>query len=205
MEKYKRILLLGFRCAGKTTISKALAEKYGFLRYDVDEKFDEHLKLSNIVDQPNMNKTFKNADEFFLRNQDEYVAWLKNNSKEQLKFILDDLIELSKTQKVVCDMHLLVEEAKVVAEKNQIVFLTRENNNHIIDEYCNRASHIGFKNFINSSSNPTLAKQNCNAVLKRINDERYNEIINSEFFYIVRNSDSTVENTLKQVEEHFKL
>lgn len=68
----------------KETISKVLAEKYGCLRYDVDEKFDEHQKLSNPTDHPNMNKTFKNADEFFLRDTNDYVQWLKDNTSEQM-------------------------------------------------------------------------------------------------------------------------
>ena len=205
-EQFKNVYFItGTATGGKTTISKELAKKYNFLRYDVDERFDEHLKLSNPIDQPNMNKTFKNADEFFMRNQDEYIAWLKNNSIEQLPFILDDLIKLSKTQKVVCDLHLLPDEANEIANQNQVVFLIKENNKNIIDEYCNRASHSGFNAFINSATNPTLAKQNCNAVLSKINQERCEQIKNSGFLYIERNSKSTIENTLKQVEKHFGL
>ena len=96
LEKYKKeqfknvYFITGTATGGKTTISKALAEKYGWLRYDVDERFDEHKKLSNPTDQPNMNKTFKDADEFFLRDTNEYVQWLKDNSSEQMEFIVID-------------------------------------------------------------------------------------------------------------------
>ena len=122
-----------------------------------------------------------------------------------MEFILADLVELSKTQKVVCDLHLTVEEAGRLANRNQIVFLIRENNDNIIDDYCNRKSHEGFNRFINSSSNPNMAKQNCNEVLRIINEERCVAIRNSNFFYVERNENSTVENTLKQVEELFGL
>lgn len=211
LEKYKKeqfknvYFITGTATGGKTTISKALAEKYGFLRYDVDEKFDEHKKLSNPNDQPNMNKTFKNADEFFLRDSGEYVKWLKDNSQEQMEFILADLAELSKNQKVVCDLHLTIEEAEKLSDPNQIVFLIRENNDNIIDDYCNRKSHEGFNKFINSATNPELAKKNCNEVLRIINVERSNAIRNSNFLYIERNKNSTVEKTLKIVEEHLGL
>jgi len=211
LEKYKKeqfknvYFITGTATGGKTTISKALAEKYGWLRYDVDERFDEHKKLSNSTDQPNMNKTFKNVDEFFLRDTNEYVQWLKDNSAEQMEFILADLVELSKNQIVVCDLHLTVEEAEILANPNQVVFLIRENNDNIIDDYCHRPSHIGFNRFINSSTNPAKAKQNCNEVLKTINEERCQAIKNSNFFYVERNLNSTVEKTLKQVEEHFGL
>ena len=211
LEKYKKeqfknvFFITGTATGGKTTISKALAEKYGWARYDVDERFDEHKKLSNPTDHPNMNKTFNNADEFFMRSQEEYINWLKNNSKEQLEFILNDLIKLSKNQIVVCDLHLTVEEAERIANPDQIVFLIRKNNDSIIDEYCNRSSHDGFNKFINSASNPKLARQNCNEVLKKLNEERCNSIRNSSFFYLERNAQSTIENTMQQVEKHFDL
>ena len=65
-DDFKNVYFItGTATGGKTTISKALAEKYGWLRYDVDVEFDRHQQLSNPIDQPNMNKTFKNADEFF--------------------------------------------------------------------------------------------------------------------------------------------
>ena len=36
--------ITGTPCGGKTTVSRALAEKYGFELFDVDERFDEHKK-----------------------------------------------------------------------------------------------------------------------------------------------------------------
>ena len=211
LDKYNKndfrnvYFITGTATGGKTTISKALAEKYGWLRYDVDEKFDEHKKLSNPIDQPYMNKTFKNADEFFMRNQNEYIDWLENNSKEQLEFILADLARLSKNQTIVCDLHLLPEEAERITDINHTVFLIRENNDNIIDDYCNRKSHEGFKRYINSTTNPEFAKSNCNEVLRRLNIKRCEDIKKSGYYYIERNALSTVENTLKLVEKHFNL
>lgn len=205
-KQFKNVYFItGTATGGKTTISKALAEKYGFLRYDVDEEFDRHKSLSNATTQPNMNKSFKNADEFFLRKPSEYIKWLKENTKEQLPFILDDLIALSKNQKVVCDLHILPDEAKCLANFNQVVFLIRENNDNIIDDYCNRKSHEGFNKFINSATNPALAKENCNLVLRTINQERCDLIKKSGFLYIERNENSTVKQTLEIVEKHFGL
>ncbi|MBE5957847.1 MAG: shikimate kinase [Lachnospiraceae bacterium] len=205
-EQFKNVCFVtGTATGGKTTISKALAEKYGFFRYDVDVEFDRHKALSNPIDQPYMNKEFKDADEFFLRDKDEYIDWLINNTKEQMEFILKDLVELSKNQKVVCDLHLNVDEARQIANTNQLVFLIREDNTNIIDDYINRKSHEGFKNFINSSTNPELAKENCNSVLRELNEKRCKDIRNSEYLYIERNANSTVEKTLELVERQFGL
>ena len=64
---------------------------------------------------------------------------------------------------------------------------------------------MGFNRFIHSSTNPAKAKQNCNEVLRIVNEERCQAIKNSQFFYIERNANSTVQNTLNQVEQHFGL
>ena len=58
-----------------------------------------------------MNRNFKNADEFFGRSVEEYAKWLVDNTREQLDFVLLDLIRLSQNQIVLCDCHLTVEEA----------------------------------------------------------------------------------------------
>lgn len=197
--------ITGTATGGKTTISKEIAKKYGFIRYDVDEEFDKHQKLSNASDQPAMNKEFQNADEFFLRDKYEYVNWLLKNRKEQLDFVLEDIANLSRDNVVVCDIHLDVEEARLITDTSHIVFLIKEDNKHIIEDYINRKSHEGFKKYIYSSSNPILAKENCNEVLRIINEEKCNRIKNSEFKYIERNENSTVENTLNEVEKIFKL
>ena len=205
-EQFKNVYFIsGCATGGKTTISKAVAEKYGFIRYDADAEFDKHKKLSDAVKQPTMNKQFKNADDFFLRDIDDYVQWLKDNTTEQLPFIFDDIIKLSQSNKVVCDLHLSLNVAKQIANYSQIVFLIRENNNDIIKDYCQRESHGDFNSFINSATNPTRAKQNCNEALRKLNIEQCIDIMASDFFWIARNSKSTISETLKTVEKHFGL
>lgn len=48
-----------------------------------------------------MNKKFKDADEFFGRTVEEYKQWLISNTREQLDFVLMDLISLSQDQNIV--------------------------------------------------------------------------------------------------------
>ena len=74
--------------------------------YDVDEQFEKHQKISNAAFQPAMNQAFQDADEFFGRTAEEYKKWLLDNTREQLDFVLLDLIRLSQNQKVLCDCHL---------------------------------------------------------------------------------------------------
>ena len=192
----------GTPCGGKTTISRELSKRHGFIVYGIDEQFENHKKLSNSDFQPSMNKAFKNADEFFGRTVDEYKKWLIDNTREQLDFVILDLIRLSQNQIVLCDCHLTLEEARKFTEPSRIVFLIKEPSN-IVDDYCNRPDHQGFSNFINSTSDPKKAKAICNDTLKSLNEKRFNNIKNSEYFWVERTKLSTVEDTVKKVEQHF--
>lgn len=195
--------ITGTPCGGKTTISRALAKKYGFVVYDIDEQFSKHQQMSNVKFQPSMNKKFKNADEFFNRTVEEYKKWLIDNTREQLDFVLLDLIQISQKQVVLCDCHLTVEEADRLTDLARVVFLIKDPAN-LVDDYCNRIDHQDFSNFINSTTNDENAKLTCNTTLKEINVERCRQIKNSQYFWLERNDNSTVEETIYKVEQHFR-
>ena len=194
----------GTPCGGKTTISRELAKRHDLFVYDVDEQFEKHQKASNANFQPAMNKSFKDADEFFGRTVEEYKKWLIDNTRDQLDFVLLDLVRLSQNQIVLCDCHLTMEQAKKLTEPSRIVFLIKEPT-HIIEDYCNRSDHQGFSDFINSASNTGKAKETCNATLRSLNEKRYSDIKRSGYFWFERTSESTVEDTVIKVEQHFGL
>ena len=170
--------------------------------YDIDEQFDNHQKISNADFQPAMNKVFKDADEFFGRTVEEYKKWLIDNTREQLDFVLLDLMRLSQNQVVLCDCHLTMEEAEKITDASRIVFLLKEPSN-IVDDYCNRPDHQGFSNFINSTSDVTKAKETCNETLKSLNEKRYTAIKESNYYWIERTPKSTVDETVGKVERYF--
>lgn len=194
--------ITGTPCGGKTTISRELAKRHNLLVYDIDEQFANHQKLSNPDFQPSMNKVFKNADEFFGRTVTEYKKWLIDNTREQLDFVLLDLIRLSQNQIVLCDCHLTVGEAEKLTEASRIVFLIKEPSN-LVDDYCSRPDHQGFSTFINSTSDIEKAKALCNATLKSLNEKKYKDIKSSIYYWIERTPKSTVDETLEKVERHF--
>lgn len=192
----------GTPCGGKTTISRELGRRHNLLVYDVDEKFSVHQKMSKPIFQPAMNQRFQNADEFFGRTVEEYSNWLLKNTREQLDYVLLDLIRLSQKQKIICDLHLTVAEADLITDYDRIVFLIKDPTN-IINDYCNRADHTDFLDFINSATNPEEAKANCNRTLEYLNQSRYEEIKKSSYFWLERDYHSTVEKTVCRVEQHF--
>lgn len=172
--------------------------------YDVDEQFPNHQKISNATYQPAMNKVFKDADEFFGRTVEEYRQWLIDNTREHLDFVLLDLIRLSQNQIVLCDCHLTMEEVKKYTEPSRIVYLIKEPSN-IVDDYCNRPDHQGFSNFINSASDTEKAKEVCNKTLKSLNENYYNAIKASDYYWVERTPNSTIDETVEKVERHFGL
>lgn len=194
--------ITGTPCGGKTTVSRALAQKHDFLVYDIDEQFPVHQKRSDPKFQPSMTKQFQNADEFFGRSVEEYAKWLLDNTREQLDFVLLDLIRLSQNQIVLCDCHLTTEEADKLTDVSRVAFLIK-NPMNLVEDYCNRPDHQGFRDFINSCTDVERAKITCNATLQKINLERYSQIQNSHYFWVERTEYSTVEETVRKVERHF--
>ena len=196
--------ITGTPCGGKTTISRELAKRHNLLVYDIDEQFEKHQKMSNPKSQPSMNKNFKDADEFFGRTVEEYKQWLISNTREQLDYVLMDLIRLSQDRIVLCDCHLTLEQAEQITDVSRVAFLIREPSN-LVEEYCNRPDHQGFANFINSASDVAKAKKTCSATLQSLNEKAYQDIKASKYFWVERTPESTVEETLAKVERHLGL
>lgn len=194
----------GTPCGGKTTIARELAKRHNLPIYDIDAQFAKHQQISNPAAQPAMNKTFPNADAFFGRTVAEYTSWLMDSTREQLDFALLDLICLSHNQSVLCDCHLTVEEADHVTEASRIVFLIKEPSN-LVDDYCNRPDHQGFCAYMGSASDPEKARSLCNAALKSLNGEKYKQIKNSSYVWLERSQGRSVGETVREVEQHFRL
>lgn len=196
--------ITGSPCGGKTTISRKLAQKHNFPVYDIDERFPEHRLKSNPLFQPNMNKEFKNADEFFGRSVEEYKKWLIDNTREQLDFVIMDLIRLSQKEIVLCDCHLTMEQADRLTDPSRVVFLIKDPT-HVIDDYCNRPDHTDFADYICSTTDVEKAKANCNETLRQLNVGNYQLIKKSKYFWLERTQSSTVEDTVERLEKHFNI
>lgn len=196
--------IAGTPCGGKTTVSRTLAKKYGIMVYDIDERFDEHQAMSDPVSQPAMNRNFRDADEFFGRSVEEYKAWLLKNTREQLDFVLLDLMRLSQNQMVLCDCHLTLEQAATVTDPSHIAFMIKKPVN-LVEEYCNRPDHQGFSNFIHSATDFEAAKKTCNETLMSLNEKYYEDVKASGYFFVDRGDGLSVEETVALTAKHFGL
>ncbi|MEF3280495.1 MAG: shikimate kinase [Elusimicrobiota bacterium] len=49
-SKYKKIILYGFMCSGKTTVAKSISKKLGLKFYDIDTEFEKiHGRISDFT------------------------------------------------------------------------------------------------------------------------------------------------------------
>ena len=196
--------IAGTPCGGKTTVSRALGKKYGIMVYDIDECFEEHQKIANAQFQPAMKKTFRDADEFFGRSVEEYRNWLLQNTREQLDFVLLDLMRLSQKKKIICDCHLTLDQAKLYTDPSRMAFMLKEPGD-IVDQYCNRPDHQGFSDFIHSATDYEAAKATCNETLLSLNAQYYIDVRESGYFYVDRKDNKSVEETVDLTAKHFGL
>lgn len=85
----------GSTCAGKTTISNILSEKYGFIVYHCDEYLTKHIEKSNAQEHPNLNRVTKISwNDILSMKVEEYLKWTIGLFNEEFKMILEDLYEL---------------------------------------------------------------------------------------------------------------
>ena len=192
----------GTPCAGKTTITRALGKKYGIPVYVIDDQFTVHQLKSDPDHQPNMNRSFRDADEFFGRSVEEYRNWLLGNSREQLDYVLLDLIRLSQDRVILCDIHLIAEDAAKITDPSRIACLITEPT-ALVDAYISRPDHQPFRDFLHSASDFEKAKATVNETLYSLNIDRYNYIRSSDFFWLERDDSRTVDETVSLVEKHF--
>ncbi len=196
--------IAGTPCGGKTTISMALGKRFGIEVFDIDERFPAHQRMSDPVYQPNMNRHFRDADEFFGRSVEEYKRWLLDNTREQLEFVLLDLIRLSENTPIICDCHLTIDQARLLSDPSRVAFMIKEPRD-LVEDYCNRPDHQDFSDFIHSASDFEKAKKTVNETLTSLNLDHYHAIKKSEFFWLERDNNRSVEETVDLAGRHFGL
>ncbi|MDO5435599.1 MAG: GNAT family N-acetyltransferase [Clostridia bacterium] len=186
--------ICGTPCGGKTSVSRALGKMYNVPVYDIDERFEAHQQIASPEYQPDMCRQFENADVFFGRSVEEYRGWLLGNRRQQMDFILLDLIRLAEKGRIICDCHMTMDELDRLSDPSRAAFLLR-NPVDIVEEYCNRPDHQGFSDFIHSASDYASAAKTCNETLFSLNDGFYRAAKESRYFWLEKDSSRTVEQT----------
>ena len=99
----------GSACAGKSTLARRYAEKYGLALYACDEHYDDHLKRITAEEQPGMSRIAQlTVNEVFLtRKVQEQLDTYIECFQEDFALVLDDLACMGSTPVVVEGNQLL--------------------------------------------------------------------------------------------------
>lgn len=199
----------GTAYAGKSTLVKNLAEKYGGIA--CEENY--HNALLPELDReafPGLTYTRDLQDwhHFVRRTPDEYEAWVKRTSKEcetlELR-ILETLIGQGKP--IFVDTNVSLETLWKVSDRDHVLIMLADPEISV-NRFFNRPDKE--KQFLYrlmmEEENPEAALENFRQCLARINSrENYDRFLHSGFRVILRNEDRSVEETLALAEEAFGL
>jgi len=210
--------LTGTCLAGKTTMSKILAEKHRFIRFDenyngkpfktwetiCEEKYQPHKiaqdKRHNRQEQYDWDAHFNRPVEAFIAEQS--APGLNDEFNE---FVVIELIKLSQNNKVIADVCMPIELIVEISDYERIACLLTSPHLATTKNYGSRDDHRGYWEWITSlnEAEKKIAKQD--EVFRTSAEKTFEEVRQHNLFNIVRTEESTIEGTLKLLEEHFKL
>ena len=203
------LFITGTACAGKTTIIKMLADKYGLLlrgeNYDcIPDGIINKDKYPNIFYW----QSIEDWQEYINKDPKEYTKWMMDCWKEYEEFEISYLMHISETQKVIVDTGLSLETLREIADYNQVAVMLSPLP-MLVKHYFDRsdADKIFIKEQISKAENPEKAMENYLACVAESNKYIYDKWINSGFFTTMREDfeKDTKLQTLNIIAKHFKL
>jgi hypothetical protein len=204
------LFITGTAYAGKSTMVKMLAEKYGLVQ--CGENYDCIPEgILNPQQYPGLSyfQTMKDWQEFVNRTPEEYEKWIFTNIQEIAEFEVTYLIRVSKSQKVIVDTNLPLDLLHKIADYNQVAIMLSPQSmsvEHFFDR--DDPDKVFIKQQIMQAVNPEKTMENYRACIARTNSkEHYDEMANSGFFTIVRKDTitDTKSETLGILAKHFGL
>ena len=200
--------LVGTPCGGKTTMARELSKKYGFIHFN-DNWHEDHFKIwQSIIDEKYQKCASKRErvtdwEAYFSRSVEEFLSSQGDNN-EYFEFAIVELMKLSQNNKVVADICAPMQLLPEISEYNRVACLLAPAE-LVIRDYYERDDHREFIECIMSLKEPEKKLETQNELFRIGVQETFDMVKKYDLFNIVRNNESTVENTLKMLEEHFNL
>ena len=193
----------GTACGGKTTISKAFADKHDMMWLSEESLNKKMADIADPAHQPAWCSRPADWETYFNRPFKEYHQWLSDCGKEMLSLELIELIGGSANRKIAADIYNMPPKMVLeFTEPNRVVFLAAASD-RVVRDYFNRPGHTAIYDCIMRLGNPRAALENCYKTLTYGNQIFLDELYQSGLYYIMRDENSTVEDTLALVEKHF--
>lgn len=199
----------GTAYAGKSTMVKLLAEKYGGICCGENYHM-ELLQYTDPIHQPNLCyfDTMSSWQEFISRTPEEYDAWMTGTANEAVQLEIILLLRLcSSGKRIFVDTNIPVEILREISDYHHVAVLLSPQSMSV-DRFFDRPD--AEKQFIYQkileAPDPAAAMENYRKCLEKVNSrEHYEAFENSGFFAYARNENSTLEEALGKLEKHFQL
>lgn len=199
----------GTAYAGKSTMVKLLAEKYGGIA--CEENYHDALLPELDKDEfpcLTYSRDLQDWHDFIRRTPDEYEAWIAGSSRECEKLELRILSELGgKGRMVFVDTNIYPETLKEVSDRDHVLIMLADPDISVnrFFERPDREKQFLYR-LLMEEPDPERAMENFRQCLRRINSpEKYDYFLNSGFRVIVRDENRSIEDTLALVEKAFGL
>lgn len=199
----------GTAYAGKSTMVKLLAEKYGGIACE-ENYHNKLLPQLNKEQFPYVTYTRDLEDwhDFIRRTPDEYEAWISGSSKECEILELEILKNLGEHEKpVFVDTNISIETLKSITAPNHVLIMLADPQISVrrFFERPDREKQFLYR-LIMEEPDPEYALNNFRQCLSRINTlERYDYFLNSGFHVIIRDETRTIDQTLTLAVKAFGL
>lgn len=203
--------ITGTAYAGKSTIVKMLAERYGMVL--CGENY--HGPVSDQVATPDVQpdlcymRNLTDWRDFVTRSPEEYERWIYSTGREAAEFEIAELISLSKDRKVIADTNIPLDILKEISDYNHVAVMLAPQSMSV-DRFFDRSDPE--KQFIlsviESCDDPEAVMENYKCGLALINSKKhYDEYASSGFFTVVRQDDGkdTREEICDRIAKHFGL
>lgn len=190
--------------AGKSTLVKRLAEKFGGIACE-ENYHDVLLDTLDKKEFPNLcyTRDLRDWHDFIRRTPDEYENWIRNVSKEcetlELR-ILKDLIP--KGKKIFVDTNISVETLRKISDDRHVLVMLADPEITVkrFFEREDREKQFLYR-LIMEEKEPRKALENFRHCLERVNSpEIYNAFLHCGFPVLLRDENRTPEQTAELAE-----
>jgi dephospho-CoA kinase len=201
--------ITGTAYAGKSTMVKMLAERYGLTECGENYHMAVSERVATPETHPNLcyNRQLTDWREFVTRPPDEYERWIYAVGREAAEFEVAELIAIPQDQKVIVDTNIPIDLLKEISDYNHVAVMLSPQSMSV-ERFFDRSDPDKqfLLNVIDSCDDPVAVMENYRQGLARINSqEHYDEYANSGFFTVVRedNGIDTREQVCDIIAKHF--
>ena len=201
--------IIGTSYAGKSTMVRMLAEKYGAV-FCGENYHDVLMDLIDPEHQPNLGyfQTMSGWQEFVSRTPEQYAAWIDGTAREAAQLEIIELIRRTEGgRRVFVDTNIPAEVLREISDYRHVAVMISDPKVSV-SRFFDRPD--AEKQFLYQqllqAPDPEAALANYRAILERIcSPESCRALEESGFFVLRRDDARTCEQTMAILERHFGL